>query len=103
MDGLHSPELVSRVGSVVTFKPTEKASRTKAKVVTVKGLRIRMGVATGWLPAAAEIKTSALFDLAKGELLLECPWACRSISSCLLGLDSLTLLGWLRLYAVGFI
>eukprot|EP00775_Hariotina_reticulata_P005596 gene5596-5834_t len=31
-----------------------------------QGLRIRMGVATGWLPAAAEIKTSALFDLAKG-------------------------------------
>eukprot|EP00775_Hariotina_reticulata_P005600 gene5600-5838_t len=66
VDGLHSPELVSRVGSVVTFKPAEKASKKKAKVVTVKGLRIRMGVATGWLPAAAEIKTSALFDLAKG-------------------------------------
>jgi len=26
-----------------------------------------MGVATGWLPAGGDIKTSALFDLAKGD------------------------------------
>jgi hypothetical protein len=69
VDGFQSPQLESsRMGSVVTFKLVEKPNKKKANVATVKGLRVRMGVATGWLSAAAEIKTSALFDLAKGDL-----------------------------------
>jgi len=69
VDGFQSPQLESsRMGSVVTFKLVEKPNKKKANVATVKGLRVRMGVVTGWLSAAAEIKTSALFDLAKGDL-----------------------------------
>jgi hypothetical protein len=64
---LLSHDIVKRVGSVVTFRSVSRPGKKTNKIATVKGLRIRMGVATGWLPAAADIKTSALFDLAKGD------------------------------------
>lgn len=64
---LLSHDIVKSLGSVVTFRSVSRPGKKTNKILTVKGLRIRMGVATGWLPAAADIKTSALFDLAKGD------------------------------------
>lgn len=37
----------------------------------VRGLRVRMGVASGWVPAGSDIKTAAVFELAKGKELSE--------------------------------
>lgn len=45
------------------FKPDATASQRWL----LNGLRVRMGVASGVLPADTEVRSSAVFDLAKGE------------------------------------
>lgn len=39
----------------------------KADVGILRGLKVRMGVASGWIPAGSDITRTALFEVAKGE------------------------------------
>jgi hypothetical protein len=47
--------------------PDASGPKGAARLMTpLRGLRVRMGVATGWLPSSSDIMTCALFELAKG-------------------------------------
>eukprot|EP00775_Hariotina_reticulata_P004431 gene4431-4686_t len=46
--------------------PASKVQKSAARLTPLRGLRVRMGVATGWLPSSSDITTCALFELAKG-------------------------------------
>ena len=42
------------------------STKSRADGSAVRGVKVRMGVASGWVPADADITRSALFELAKG-------------------------------------
>lgn len=71
VDSVFSHDRATSVTSV--SKATNSTSaRLKGKHLKmasgdVLGLRVRMGIASGWVPASSDIKVSAVFVLAKGE------------------------------------
>jgi hypothetical protein len=66
-----SVNIVNRINSIASYMPQMAFNlRSATAAATAKGLRVRMGVASGCLPNNTDIKTSALFELAKGG----CAW-----------------------------
>eukprot|EP00775_Hariotina_reticulata_P005277 gene5277-5512_t len=56
-----------RTQSIVSSKPgKEGQGASKASTTTVRGLKVRMGMATGWVRDNCSITACALFELAKG-------------------------------------
>lgn len=49
---------------------TIKLKNKHAKMLSgdVHGLRVRMGISSGWVPAGSDIRVSAVFAMAKGEI-----------------------------------
>eukprot|EP00878_Enallax_costatus_P015458 GHUV01016192.1.p1 GENE.GHUV01016192.1~~GHUV01016192.1.p1 ORF type:complete len:446 (+),score=127.76 GHUV01016192.1:4890-6227(+) len=62
-----SPSVLTsaRVTGSVTFKRDFRGGGQKAHQSAIRGLKVRMGVASGVLPAGSDITRSALFQLAK--------------------------------------
>jgi len=57
-----------RIQSDVSSKATKDVLGTnKGSATAVRGLKVRMGVASGWVPDNCSITACALFELSKGE------------------------------------